>query len=180
MKRVSIIVAMSTNRAIGNDNKLLWNLPADMEWFKKHTLGKTVIMGRKTFESIGRPLPNRNNIVLTRDKNFKAEGVVVVHDLESVMRIINSIYDEVMVIGGAEIYKMFLPLTNRIYLTTVEGTFAGDTYFPELHNTGTLAMEVVNGEYKTYTDGQFHLTIQTTHAKDENNAYDMRFSIYER
>lgn len=180
MKSVSIIVAMGTNRVIGNENKLLWSLPADMAWFKKHTLGKTVIMGRKTFESIGKPLKGRNNIILTKDKDYKVEGATVVNSIEAVFNIINSIYEEVMVIGGAEIYKLFLPHTDRIYLTTVESSFAGDTYFPELHNVGSLAGKLVDGEYQTYTQNHFNLVMQTCRDSDTENKYSMRFAIYER
>lgn len=127
---LSAIVAHDKNFLIGGDNKLLWHLPEDLKRFKKITRGHTVIMGRKTFESIGKPLPNRLNIVLTTDKNYKAEGCLVFNDmLDVLMEVLNDA--EVFVIGGGEIYKQLFPITNRIYTTLVDGDFKGDTYFPE-------------------------------------------------
>ena len=127
---ISLIVAIGRNRVIGKDNSLPWKLPEDMKRFKELTTGKPVIMGRKTFESIGRPLPNRINIILTRDKNYKLEGCLVVHSAEKALKAAKG-SDEVMVIGGEQIFKEFLPIANRMYLTFIDENFEGDTYFPK-------------------------------------------------
>jgi|TARA_Y100000310_G_scaffold105294_1_gene103705 dihydrofolate reductase len=126
---ISLIAAMGRNRVIGKDNSLPWKLPEDMKRFKELTSGKTVIMGRKTFESIGRPLPNRKNIIITRDQNYKAEGCIVVHSVEDALK--NADNNEVMVIGGAQIYDLFLSKANKMYLTLIDHDFEGDAYFPE-------------------------------------------------
>ena len=114
---------------IGNENKLVWNIPADMKRFRQITSRKSVVMGRKTFESIGKPLPNRINIIITRDKNYKAEGCIVVHSLDESLKAAGP--GEVMVIGGAQIYNEFLPIAHKMYLTFIEKDFEGDAYFPE-------------------------------------------------
>ncbi|MBI4452035.1 dihydrofolate reductase [Candidatus Woesearchaeota archaeon] len=126
---VSLIAALGKNGAIGNENKLIWRIPADMKRFKELTTGKSVVMGRKTFESIGRPLPNRKNIVITSDRNYKAEGCTVVHSLDDALRAAGD--GEVMIIGGAQIYAEFLPKADKMYLTMIEKEFEGDAYFPE-------------------------------------------------
>jgi len=126
---ISLIAAMGRNGVIGNENSLIWKIPNDMKRFKAMTTGKTVVMGRKTFESIGRPLPNRTNIILTRDKTYKAEGCIVVHSVDEAIKKSNS--DEVMIIGGAQIYKVFLLKADRLYLTLIDAEFEGDAYFPE-------------------------------------------------
>lgn len=127
---ISLIAAIGRNNVIGKDNSLPWILPEDMKRFKELTFGKPVIMGRKTFESIGKPLPNRKNIILTKERNFKADGCVAVH---SVNEAINAAKEskELMVIGGAQIYKEFLPTANKMYLTFIDEDFEGDAYFPE-------------------------------------------------
>jgi len=112
---ISLIAAMDKNKVIGNKGKLPWNLPADMRYFRDKTKGKPVIMGRKTHESIGRPLPDRTNIIVTRDRNYKAKGCVVVHSADEALKAAGNI-EEVMVIGGSQIYKEFLPKANRMYL----------------------------------------------------------------
>src|SRR3989338_1455338 len=127
---ISLIAAMGRRRVIGKGNSLPWKLPADMERFKKLTSGKPVIMGRKTFESIGKPLLNRKNIILTRDKTYKAEGCIVVHASQDALKAANGA-PEAVVIGGAQIYKEFLPMANRMYLTFIDEDFEGDAYFPE-------------------------------------------------
>ena len=116
---ISLIAAVSENFAIGKDKKLLWHLPADLKFFKEKTLGHCIIMGRKTFESVGKPLPGRRNIVITRNENWKAEGVEVVKSLEEALSLSKD-DAEPMIVGGAEIYTLALPLANRIYLTQVE------------------------------------------------------------
>lgn len=127
---ISIIVAIGNNRVVGINNSLPWKLPADMEHFKQLTLGKPVIMGQKTFESIGKPLSGRINIILTRDRNFKPEGCIVAHSIEEALNAAKG-SNEVMIAGGVSIYAQFLPLADRMYLTLVEGDFKGDAFFPE-------------------------------------------------
>lgn len=127
---ISLIAAMDKHRVIGKDNTLPWKISADLKRFKELTSGKPVIMGRKTFESIGKPLPNRTNIIITRDKNYMASGCIVVHSVEGALKAA-AVGKEVMVIGGAEIYKQFLPRANRLYLTLINEEFEGDAYFPE-------------------------------------------------
>lgn len=129
---MSAIAAIATNRVIGHGNKLLWNIPEDMKYFREVTRGHAVVMGRKTFESIGRPLPNRLNIVITRDQNFSAEGVTVCHSLEEALNFAREKEsEEVFIIGGAQIYTQALPFTDRLYLTIVHKDFEGEAVFPE-------------------------------------------------
>lgn len=127
---ISLIVAMDQNRVIGKNNELPWHLPADLQYFKKVTMGHPIIMGRKTFESIGRVLPGRENVIVTRNQDFKAEGSVVLHDIEQIKTFADSRDEEVFVIGGAEIFKEILPVTDRLYITEIHETFEGDTFFP--------------------------------------------------
>lgn len=134
---VSMVVAVGPKNEIGFQNKLLWHIPEDLKNFKKITSGKAIVMGRKTYESIGKPLPNRLNIVLTRDESFKAEGVRVIHDpllaFDLGLEHDDSDDAELMVIGGEEIFKIYLPYTQKIYLSEVFG-FKGeaDTFFPQI------------------------------------------------
>ncbi|MEO3406542.1 dihydrofolate reductase [Mucilaginibacter sp. CAU 1740] len=128
---LSIIVAIAKNHAIGKDNKLLWHLPNDLKHFKDTTSGHTVIMGRKTFDSVGKPLPKRRNIVITRQA-ISIEGCEVVDSLEAAVALCKA-EDEVFIVGGAEIYRQAIPLTDRIYLTIIDHEFEGDTFFPELN-----------------------------------------------
>jgi dihydrofolate reductase len=127
---VSIVVAISQNHAIGKDNKLLWHLPKDLKHFKEITTGGTVIMGRKTYDSVGRPLPNRRNIIVTRQQ-VEITGCEVVNSVEAALDLCRD-EAEVFIVGGAEIYKLAMPLTDRIYLTIVHADFEADTYFPEI------------------------------------------------
>lgn len=127
---ISLIVAMDQNRVIGKDNKLPWHLPADLQYFKKVTMGHPIVMGRKTFESIGRVLPGRENVIVTRKQDFKAEGCVVLHDITQIKTFADNSDEEVFVIGGAEIFKEILPVTDRLYITEIHETFEGDTFFP--------------------------------------------------
>lgn len=136
MKR-SMIVAMAQNRVIGINNKLPWYLPNDLKYFKRATMGKPIIMGRKTYESIGKPLPGRTNIVITRNTDWQAEGVKVAHSLDEAYRLAEAIaeidgHDELMIIGGDQIYQNSLPDVDRIYLTKVHAEVQGDAWFPEL------------------------------------------------
>jgi dihydrofolate reductase len=135
--RVAVIVAVAQNRVIGIDNQLPWHLPNDLKHFKQLTLGKPILMGRKTFESIGKPLPGRTNIVLTREADFHAEGIHVAHSIEEALALARAQCavqgsDELMVIGGDRIYEQCLPLADRLYLTQVHAQVAGDAYFPDV------------------------------------------------
>lgn len=127
---ISLIAAMGRNRVIGKDNSLPWKLPADMKRFRELTLGKPVVMGRKTFESIGKPLPNRKNIILTRDKNYRADGCIVVHSAKGALKAAEGA-QEAMIIGGEQIFREFLPKASRMCLTFIGKDFEGDAYFPE-------------------------------------------------
>lgn len=130
---LSIVVAASENNVIGKDNRLLWTLPNDMKFFKNTTWGMPVIMGRKTYESLGKPLAGRTNIVITTRNNWEPEGAIVVNNLEAAMEAARSTDAlEAFIIGGGEIYRQSLPLCSRVYLTRVHTTIDGDTYFPEL------------------------------------------------
>jgi dihydrofolate reductase len=134
--KISLIVAMATNRVIGKDNGLIWHLPNDLKFFKTKTMGKPMIMGRNTFESIGKPLPGRTNIVITRSQTYSPDGVVVTHSLEEALALARTIanndnVDEVMIIGGAQIYEQSLEMADRLYLTQVHATLEGDAFFPE-------------------------------------------------
>lgn len=131
--KISLIVAMSENRVIGVDNRLPWSIPEDLKRFKKITSQHPIIMGRKTFESIGRPLPNRTNIIISRNKEYRAEGTITCKSLEEAIQWARNApgSEEIFIIGGGEIFKMALPIANRIYLTTVYWPFEGDSFFPE-------------------------------------------------
>jgi len=128
---VSDVVAISENHVIGKDNKLLWYLPNDLKHFKVITTGHTVIMGRKTYESVGKPLPKRRNIIITR-QDIIIEGCEVVNSIEAALALCAG-EEEVFIVGGAEIYKLAMHLTNRIYLTIVHKQFDGDSFFPEIN-----------------------------------------------
>jgi dihydrofolate reductase len=132
---IALIVAVAENGVIGRDGKLPWRIPEDMKWFRERTAGRPMIMGRKTWESFPkRPLPGRTNIVITRDASYKAEGAAVVTSLEAALDVARGeAPKEIIVIGGAEIYRAALPLAGRIYLTSVHGESAGDTHFPALN-----------------------------------------------
>ena len=131
MAIISFVVAMARNGVIGKDNQLPWRLPADLRHFKAVTMGKPIIMGRKTFDSIGRPLPGRTNIVVTRDPAYSSEGCVVVHSIEEALAAAGAA-EEVMIIGGADFYRQLLPRADRIYLTLIDAEVEGDTWFSEL------------------------------------------------
>lgn len=135
--RLVLVVAVSDNGVIGRAGGLPWRLPSDLRHFRKLTLGKPVIMGRRTFAAIGKPLDGRDNIVVTRDASFRPEGVLIAHDFEGALALARDCArargaDEIAVIGGAQIYAAALPVADRIYLTRVHGTFAGDTTFPAI------------------------------------------------
>jgi len=161
MNQVSIIVAISENNAIGKDNQLLWHLPADLKHFKEITSGHTIIMGRKTYDSIGRPLPNRRNIVITRKADLQIENVEIVNSLDEAISLCAN-ENEVFIIGGAEIYKNAILLGNRIYLTTVHQEYEADVFFPEIN------ADEWSETYREY------------HAADEKNSVAYTFSTLER
>ena len=134
---LTIVVATAQNRAIGLNGKMPWHIPEDLKYFKAVTTGHPIIMGRKTFQSIGRPLPGRTNIVITRDQDYQAEGITVTHSLEQAIEVAKTVAQkngvrEVMVIGGAEIYALALPFTNKIHRTEIHAETDGDAFFPEL------------------------------------------------
>ncbi|MBA6354684.1 MULTISPECIES: type 3 dihydrofolate reductase [unclassified Colwellia] len=162
MTLLSMIVAHADNRIIGKDNNMPWHLPADLAYFKKTTLGKPIIMGRKTFESIGRPLPGRQNIVISRDQNYRADGVDSATSVEQALLLAGEV-DEVMVIGGGAIYSHCLPLANRLYITHIKADIDGDTQFPE---------------YNTVEDWQ--LTSSVKLSADDKNSFDVDFCVYQR
>lgn len=162
---LSQIAAMAKNRVIGGDNRLLWHIPEDLKFFKEKTKGHIMIMGRKTFESLGKPLPNRMHIVITRNRDFKYEHpmVRVAADVDAAVREASKLTpafgEEVFIVGGGEIYKQTLSITNRIYLTVVEADFAGDASFPEFDEgvfklADSRASQVEDGslkyEFRTY------------------------------
>ncbi|HNS29166.1 MAG TPA: dihydrofolate reductase [Tenuifilaceae bacterium] len=148
---ISIIVAIAQNNVIGANNRLIWHISDDLKRFKALTTGHHVIMGRKTYESIGKPLPNRVNIVVSRDPLYKADGCIVVSSLEKALE--NSKNDsEVFIIGGGELYRQALPLSGKLYLTRVHGDFEGDTFFPEIDETQWR--EVYREDGKPTAEGQ--------------------------
>ena len=160
---ISLIVAMDRNRLIGNNNQLPWHLPADLAHFKQVTMGKPIIMGRKTYESIGRPLPGRTNIVLTRDQGYQADGIVLSGSLKKAIdRAASEGAEEVMIIGGSNIYEQALDLSGRLYLTLVDAEFEGDAWFPEID------ME----KWREFSS--------EAHSADEKNPVDYRFMIFEK
>ncbi|WP_336761293.1 dihydrofolate reductase [Paenibacillus sp. USHLN196] len=130
MSILSIIVAMDENRLIGNNGKLPWHIPWDLKYFKEKTMFKNIVMGRNTYESIGKVLPNRTNIVLTSDLNFKAEGCIVVNSIDDVLQYADKSDRESFIIGGSSIYEQFIPLVDEMHINLIQHTFKGDSYFP--------------------------------------------------
>ena len=167
MIRLAVIVAAAENGVIGRNNGLPWHLPQDLRYFKRVTMGKPIVMGRKTFESIGRPLPGRANIVITRNPDFTAEGVRVVASLDEALRLAGDIAlidgaQELVVIGGAEIYKASIPRADRLYITEVHATVQGDAFLPDID---WVHWREVGREH---------------HAASDANPYDYSFVVYER
>ncbi|HKW77552.1 MAG TPA: dihydrofolate reductase [Candidatus Limnocylindria bacterium] len=161
MKRIAFVVARDRRGVIGKGGALPWRLPDDMKHVRALTVGKPLIMGRRTYESIGRPLPDRLNIVLTRDAAFRADGVSVARSIEEAL-VFAGDAPEVIVFGGAEVFRRFLPMTDRIYLTEVDADVGGDTYFPALDPKEWRELE--------YED----------HAADERHPYAFRYVTLER
>ena len=148
--KISIIAAIGSNKELGKDNKLLWSIPEDMHHFKQITWGHPVVMGRKTYESIGKPLEGRTNIVLTKDRDFHPEGVFVTHSIPEAISLAESRNaTEIFFIGGGDVYHQAIRLADKIYLTVVEGKFEADTYFPDYSEFKHVIVEK-NGSYKDY------------------------------
>ena len=159
--RLSIVVAMDDNRLIGSKNQLPWHLPADLAYFKKLTTGKSILMGRKTYDSIGRPLPNRRNIVITRNSNISIPGCEVVSSIDHALELTKK-DPEVMVIGGASLCEQLLPKINRLYITKIDGVFEGDVFFPKYDDFNWLEVSC------------------ESHPKDSSNAYSYKFIVLDR
>lgn len=159
--KITLIVAAAENNAIGKDNQMPWHLPNDFKYFKRSTLGHSVIMGRKTFESIGRPLPDRRNIILTRDQNYINPDIDVANSIDEVLTYCRD-EREIFIIGGANIYRQTLALAHRVLLTRVHTVVDGDAFFPELPPT------------------EWELTSSEHHQKDEKHAFDYTFEVWER
>jgi len=160
---ISLIVAASTNNAIGKEGQLLWSLPNDMKFFKNTTWGTTVVMGRKTYESVDKPLTGRVNIVITRQENWSRENVVVVKDLtEALQKAKETNCKEIFIIGGGEIYKQSMKLANRIYMTRVHAVLEGDTFFPEID------------------EKIWEIKQQLDFSVDEKHQYDYSFQVWEK
>ena len=165
--KLAMIVAMAKNGVIGKNNQLPWHLPNDLKFFKASTMGKPIIMGRKTFESIGRPLPGRTNIVMTRDSGFVQEGVRVVRSAEEALELAKNIaakadLDEVMIIGGSQLYEQLLSQAERLYITQVHAEVEGDAYFPEL-------------DFQLWREES-----REDHQATDTNPYDYSFVTYSR
>lgn len=159
---LSFIVAVDENNLMGKDNELPWTLPNDMRYFKNQTWGMTVIMGRKTLESLGKPLKGRKNIVVTRNKNWKQGGVDIAHSVDEAIALAeNYAANEIFIIGGAEIFKEAMPRANRIYLTRIHHRFEGNVYFPEVASI------------------DWNLTKSRFCHADEKNAYSHTFQVWE-
>ncbi|RYG73567.1 dihydrofolate reductase [Lentibacillus lipolyticus] len=160
---ISLLVAMDRNRVIGYQNDLPWHLPNDLKFFKQKTTGSTIFMGRKTFEAIGKPLPNRENMVITRKQTGFPEGIEAVHHIGAVLdRNHERPEEEIFVIGGADIFRQLLPYADRMYITLIDEVFAGDTYFP------------------TFSNENWELTVKEKGKQDEKNPYDYYFLQYDR
>ena len=173
MTILSMIVATADNNIIGKNNTMPWHLPADLAYFKKVTLGKPIVMGRKTYESIGRPLPGRRNIVISRDENYvpqgqrTAEGIDVVTSVEHALALVDGsngseAVAEIMVIGGGAIYQHCLAKADRLYITHIKAVIDGDTQFP------------------SYDDGSWQQMASELRPSDDKNAYDLDFCVYQR
>lgn len=163
MGKLSMIVAKDKNGVIGKDNELIWHIPEDLAHFKKNTLGKTIVMGRKTYESIGKALPGRQNIVLTRDGSFIKNDIYVMRSVQEVLSLLGK-GDEVVIIGGDSIYKQFIDYADMLYVTEIDKEFEGDTFFPEISrdwvrtksqegkDSGKDGYNYFFNEYKKYED----------------------------
>ena len=159
---ISMIAALTDDGVIGIENRLPWKLPNDMKWFRQQTMGKPIIMGRKTFESFGgRTLPERTNIIITQDRDYRVEGAVVVHSIDEALEAAGEV-EEVMIIGGMSFYEQMLPRAERLYMTLIHARFVGDAWFPE------------------FDLGQWREVSREDHQADDKNAYPYSFVILER
>ena len=131
--KITLVAAIASNNVIGKENSLPWNIPEDLKRFKQMTSGNTILMGRKTFDSIGRPLPNRQNIVMTKDENFEREGIKVINDFDEALELIKESNEDVFVIGGSKIYELFEPVANSLAITRILKDFEGDAFFPDIN-----------------------------------------------
>ena len=156
LPNLAIIAAVSDNRVIGRDNRLPWRMPADLAHFKRLTMGKPIVMGRHTWESLPGLLPHRTHVIVTRDRDYVAQGGLVVHSIDQALRLVGDA-EEVMVVGGAKLYAQTLPLASRMYLTVVHGRFEGDTVFPD------------------YDEAEWHEVARESHPADERNSYAYTF-----
>jgi dihydrofolate reductase len=155
----SLLAAIGKNYELGKDNQLLWKLPADMKHFRDTSRGHAIVMGRKTFESIGHPLPNRRNIIITRNTDYKPEGTEIVHSIQEALGLFKDSDEEVICIGGAEIYKQSMPFADKLYMTHVDATFDADAFFPEI-------------------DSSWHKESEEHHPADTENEYPFTFVTY--
>lgn len=160
-QRISLIAAVARNGVIGRDNDLPWRLSTDLQYFKKITSGHAIILGRKNYESIGRPLPNRTNIIITRDKDYTEQGCLVAHSLEQAIALAGN-DNEIFIIGGAQIYALAMDSISRMYITEVKVDVEGDVIFPD------------------YDNSQWREISRESHHADEKNEYDFDFVIYEK
>lgn len=161
---LAFVVAMDENRVIGRDNDLPWRLPDDMSWFRRQTIGKPCIMGRKTYDSLPdrfRPLPGRLNIVLTRNRRYEAPGAVVVHSVEAALQTAGDA-EEIIIVGGADLFRRLLPVAGRLYLTQIHGIVKGDVYFPE------------------FDTAEWRVVYRQEHPADERHAYPFTWLILDR
>ncbi|WP_422135293.1 dihydrofolate reductase [Endozoicomonas sp. ALD040] len=167
MMKIAMIAAVAKNHAIGINNKMPWYLPGDLRYFKAVTMGKPVIMGRKTFDSLRKPLPGRTNIVITRDKDWHHEGVRVVHSLEDAISLAEDVSmingnEEIMVIGGEQIYRQALDRADRLYLTKVFKSFDGDAFFPEID------------------DSEWDITAREDQVSEDEQALEFSYQVLDR
>ena len=160
--KISMIAAMADDRVIGINNSLPWKLPNDMKWFRQQTMGKPIVMGRKTFESFGaKPLPGRTNIIITRDENYQADDCIVVHSIDEAIKSAGKV-EEIMIIGGASFYEQMLPRADRLYITLVHTKVEGDAWFPE------------------WNESEWQQTERIDHDADEKNPHAHSFLILEK
>ena len=157
---ISMIAAMAKQRVIGKDNTMPWHLPADFAWFKRSTMGKPIVMGRKTFDSIGRPLPGRQNVVISRNRELNIEGVSVVESIDEALNLLAN-EPEIMIIGGGSIYSACLPLASKLYLTFIDAQIDGDIQFPQWSN-------------------EWQEQSREHYSADEKNCYAMDFVVLEK
>lgn len=158
---ISLIAAVSENNVIGKDNRLVWHLPADLKYFKEKTKGHHVLLGRKTYEALGKPLPNRTHLVITHQKNYKPEGILVFHNIANAIKYAHEHQeDELFVLGGANIYTQMMKIADKMYITRIKEHFEGDTYFPPIPDT------------------EWKIESREPHKKDAKNPYDYEFIEY--